>query len=74
VDMQRIKGETIATYNFPDATLVQLACPRCGGAFTLYFRAWGESYLKRIISKLYPELKDRIDDDLFSEINDRVWP
>ena len=74
IDMQRIKGNIIATYNFPDATLVHLSCPRCGGEFTLYFHAWGESYLKDIISKLHPELEGRIDDDLLSEINNRVWP
>ena len=74
MDMQRIKGEVIATYNFLDATLVHLSCPRCDGEFTLYFHAWGEPYLKNIISKLHPELKGRIDDTLFNEINDRVWP
>lgn len=74
IDMQRIKGNIIATYNFPDATLVHLSCPRCGGEFTLYFHAWGEDYLKDIISKLHPELEGRIDDDLLSEINNRVWP
>ncbi|GAG97890.1 unnamed protein product [marine sediment metagenome] len=74
VDMQRIKGDIIAAYNYPDCTLVHLSCPRCDGEFTLYFHAWGEDYLKDIICKLHPELEDRIDDDLFNEINDRVWP
>lgn len=74
VDMQRIKGKTIATHNFPDATLVHLSCPRCGGEFTLYIRALGKPYLKDIISKLHPELEGRNDDDFFNEINDRVWP
>ena len=74
VDMERVKGEIIATSNYPDATLVHLSCPRCGGKFTLYFHAWGEDYLKNIISKLHPELEGRIDDNLFNEINDRVWP
>ena len=74
VDMQRIKGEIIATYNYPDATLVNLSCPRCGGEFTLYIEAWDEPYLKDIIFKLHPELKDGIDDKLIAQINDRVFP
>lgn len=74
IDMQRIKGNIIATYNFPDATLVHLLCPKCGGEFTLYFHAWGKDHLKDIISKLHSELEGRIDDDLLSEINNRVWP
>jgi len=74
VDMQRIKGDIVNTHNYPDSTLVQLSCPRCGGEYTLYFHAWGESYLKDIISKLHPELEGKIDDTLFSRINDRVWP
>ncbi len=72
--MHRVKGEIIATYNYLDAMLVHLSCSRCGGEFTLYFHAWGEDYLKNIISKLHPELEGRIDGDLFNEINDRVWP
>jgi len=74
IDMQRVKGNIIATYNYPDATLLYLQCPRCGGKFTLYFHAWGQDYLKNIISKLHPELESKIDDELFNEINDRIWP
>ena len=73
VDMQRIKGTIIATYNFPDATLVHLSCPRCGGEFTLYFHAWEESYLKDIIATLHPELEERMD-NVFDEVNNRVCP
>ena len=74
VDMQRIKGQVIATYNYPDATLVHLSCPRCKGEFTLYFNSWGEDYLKDIISKLHPEFKNKISNKLFREVNDRVCP
>ena len=74
VDLQRIKGGIIAQYDFPDATLLHLRCPRCGGEFSHYFHAWGEDYLKDIISKLHPAFEGRIDDKLFNEINDRVWP
>jgi hypothetical protein len=74
VDMKRVKGERIATHNYPDATLVHLSCPRCGGEFTFHFNAWGEDYLKSIISKLHPELGGRISDELFKDINNRVSP
>lgn len=74
VDMQTVKGNVVATYNYPDATLVHLSCPRCNGEFTLYIKAWDESYIKDIIFKMHPELKARIDDKLFAQINDRVFP
>ena len=74
IDLHRVKANVIAQHDFPDATVLHLKCPRCGGEFTRYFHAWGEQYLKNIISKLHPELADKIDDKLFNEINDRVWP
>lgn len=72
IDMARIKGDIIATYNYPDATLVHLSCSRCRGEFTLYFPAWGECYVKERIRKLHPELE--VDDTLFNKINDHLWP
>ena len=74
VDMQRIEGKAIATYNYPDSTLVHLSCPRCGGEFTLYIQAWDEPYLEDRILTLHPELEDKITDDLIGEVNDRMWP
>jgi len=74
VDMQRIKGKVIATYNYSDSTLVHLSCPRCGGEFTLYIQAWAEPYLEDRILTLHPELEDKITDDLIGEVNDRMWP
>jgi hypothetical protein len=55
-----------------DAFLIHLRCPRCGGKFTLYSPGWGEDYLKGRIFQLHPELKGRVDDELFNEINYRV--
>jgi len=72
--MERVPERIVAQYNFPDSTLLHLSCPRCGGEFTLYIEAWDEPYLKNIINRLHPELQDRISDELFNEINDRVWP
>jgi len=74
VDMQRIEGKVIATYNYPDSTLVHLSCPRCGGEFTLYIQAWAEPYLEDRILTLHPELEDKITDDLIGEVNDHMWP
>jgi len=74
VDMERVKCNQIAQYDFPDATVLHFKCPRCGGEFSYYIRAWGEDYLRNTILKLHPELEGRIDDDLIRKINDRMWP
>jgi len=74
VDMQRVKARIIGQYDFSDATVLHLRCPRCDGIFSYYIRAWGKSYVKNIISRLHPELEGRIDDDLLRKINNRMWP
>ena len=75
VDLERIKGNEVARFDFPDATLLHFSCPRCGGEFSQYINGWGEDYVKKTISKLHPELGGRISDQLFREVNDRVlWP
>ena len=74
IDLQRVKTNIIAQHDFPDATVLHLKCPRCGGEFSYYIRAWGEDYLRNIILKLHPELEDKINDDLIGKINDRMWP
>jgi uncharacterized C2H2 Zn-finger protein len=74
VDMERVKARKVAQYDFPDATVIHLKCPRCGGEFSYYIRAWGENYIQNIVLKLHPELEGRIDDNLIREINNRMWP
>ena len=74
IDLQRVKANIIAQHDFPDATVLHLKCPRCGGEFSYYVRAWGEDYLRDRILKLYPELQGRIDDNLIRERTDRMWP
>ena len=73
VDMKSVKTEVITQYNFPDAMVLHMRCPKCGGECSYYSPGWGETYVKGIISKLHPELGDKIEDELFEEINDRVF-
>jgi len=72
VDLERVKGNEIARYDFPDAAFIGFSCPRCGGEFSLYINGWGEDYVKEKIKKLHPELGGNISDKLFREVNDRV--
>lgn len=74
VDMQRVKGNKIARYDFPDAMLLHLSCPRCGGEFSEYIEGWNADYVMNILSKLHPELKNNLEEKLFTEINLRVFP
>ena len=59
IDLQRVKADTIAQYDFADATVLHLRCPRCSGEFSYYIRAWGEDYIRNIVLKLHPQLKGR---------------
>ena len=72
VDLERVKGDEIARYDFPDATVLHFSCPRCGGEFSQYINGWSETYAKEKINKLHPELGGIISDKLFKEVNDRV--
>lgn len=75
VDMVRVKGEEINEYHFPDALLLHLRCPRCGGEFTYYSEGWDERYIRRVLSKVRPELASiSADDKRFEEIVNRVFP
>ena len=74
IDMQRVKGKVIAQHNFPDAMVLHLSCPRCGGEYSYCAEVWDSDYLKRIISRLHPESGDTIDERLFNKINARVFP
>jgi len=73
IDLQRVKGNVIAQYSFPDAMLLHLSCPRCGGEFTFYAEGWEADYLKNLIFKLHPEFNRKIAQRLFREINNRVF-
>ena len=70
----QVKANIIAQSDFPDTTVLNLKCSRCGGEFSYYIRAWGEDYLRNIILKLHPELEGRIDGNLIRKINGRIWP
>jgi len=72
VDMKSVETEIIAQYNFPDAMVLHRRCPRCGGEYSYYAPMWSETYVKDMISKLHPELGDKIEEELFEEVNDRV--
>jgi hypothetical protein len=74
VDMEGVKARKITQYDFPDATVIHLKCPRCCGESSYYIRAWGEDYIRNIVLKLHPELEGRVDDNLMREINNRMWP
>lgn len=73
VDMLSVKTEVIAQYNFPDAMVLHRRCPRCGGECSCYAPIWSEPYVKHIISKLHPERGGKIEEELFEEINGRVF-
>lgn len=74
IDLQRVKAIVIDQYDFPDATVLHLMCPRCGGEFSYYIRSWSEPYLTERMATLHPGLKGQITDDLIREVNDRLWP
>ena len=74
VDMERVKAKKIAQHDFPDAIVIHLKCPRCGGESSYYIRIWGEDYIRNVLLTLHPELETGIKDSLIREINDRVWP
>ena len=74
IDLQRVKAKQIAKHNFPDATILHMRCPRCGGEYSYYFRAWGEDYIKERIVALHPEIQERITNELIRLINGRLWP
>ena len=72
IDLERIKGEEISRHLYVDSLFFHLRCPGCEGEFTLYSPSWGEDYLRERISKLHPELKDGMDNELLNEIIGRV--
>jgi transcription initiation factor IIE alpha subunit len=74
IDLQRVKANLVVKYNFPDATILHMKCPRCGGEYSYYFREWGEDYIKERIMTLHPEIRERITDDMIRTINYLLWP
>ena len=74
IDMERVKGEIIAQYNFPDAMLLHLSCSRCGGEWSEYIRGFEGEYLRNRIYRLHPELRGPNGDEEFGEIIHRLWP
>jgi len=74
IDMERVKGEIIAQHDLPDAMLLHLSCPRCGGEWSEYIRSFTGEYLRGRIYSLHPELEGRNVDQEFEEAIDRLWP
>jgi len=74
IDLVRVKASITAQYSFEDSEVLNLSCPRCGGEFSYYIRMWSQPYLEERITKLHPELKGQITDDLIREVNYRMWP
>lgn len=72
IDLQRVNAKQIAQYNFPDATVFVFRCDRCGGEFSYYSHGWGQDYIEERTTKLYPELKGKITENIVWEINDRL--
>jgi len=72
IDLERIKGNEIARYNFPDMTVIHYSCPRCGGEYSLCSNGFAEPYLNSIIHKLHPELGGIIEENHLNEIIGRV--
>ena len=68
IDKQRVKGEVVTEYEFPDGCLQHLSCPRCGGEFTAYFMQGKADYVRERGNKLHPEWKGKIRSEKFSEI------
>lgn len=74
VDLERVKGTLIAKYDFPDAMLLHYRCSRCGGEFTHHCPMWSSEQVEKITFRLHPELGNQVDEDIFDEIIDRVYP
>jgi len=74
IDMERVKGEIIAQYDFSDAMVLLLSCPRCGGYWTEYVRGFNGEYLRDRVNKLHPELKRENVDQESEEAANRLWP
>ncbi|MCD6567654.1 MAG: hypothetical protein J7K94_02845 [Dehalococcoidia bacterium] len=74
IDMERVKGEIIAQYDFPDTMLLHLSCPRCGGEWSEYIGGFDGDYLQERICELHPELKGVDGGQQFKQIIPRLWP
>lgn len=61
IDMERVEGEPIDSYCFPDYFVQHFRCPRCGGKFTDVTPVYEMGYLKERILKVYPHLSDIIE-------------
>ena len=68
IDMERVWGKIAAQYDFPDATLFHLECPRCLGEWSYYYIIFGGEYLGARICKLHPELKGKIDEGQMGDV------
>jgi hypothetical protein len=74
ISKERVKGEIIAQHDFPDAMLLHLSCPRCGGEWSEYIQGFQGEYLRSRISTLYPELEGESAEQAFEQAIGRLWP
>jgi hypothetical protein len=74
IDMERVKGETIAQYDFEDGMLLHLSCPRCGGERSEYIHVFTGEYLRDRIYSLQSELKGKNVGQEFEEAIHQLWP
>jgi hypothetical protein len=61
IDMERVTGELIESFWFPDYYVQHLRCPRCGGEFTDVNPVYEMGYLKERLLRLYPHMSDIIE-------------
>jgi len=74
IDKVRVDGDIIGQYDFSDAMLLHLRCPRCDGEFTCYAKIFGRDYIEERVRKLHPETKGVISEEWLEEIVDLVFP
>jgi len=74
IDRERVKGEELAWTKLPDASLIYLSCPKCGGSWSEYFTGFDGEYLRDRIRRLHPEMEEENVQQRFEESVDRLFP
>jgi len=74
IDKVRVKGKEITVHDYPDALLIVLECPRCGGTFTCHVDVVSRDYIEERVYKLHPEMRGHLAEEQFREILDLVFP
>jgi len=74
IDSERVVGEIISWTELPDASLIYLSCPRCGGSWSEYFTGFDGEYLRERIRRLHPEMTPDDVQRRFEESIDMLYP